>query len=68
MMTDILDDDECINHFFLGLDPVLIDIVRLRNQDEKFKFVSKSTMFHDQAGENHAKKEDRQLESPIQAF
>lgn len=54
MITDIFNDYEYGNHYFLGLDPGLIDILHLRNQDGKFEFVIKSTKF--QASENPAKK------------
>ena len=52
----ILDKYKDHNGFCLGLDPGLIDIVHVRNQDGKFEVVIKSTEFHNQAGGNHAKK------------
>ena len=52
----ILDKYKNHNRFYLGLDPGLIDIVHVRNQDGKFEFVIKNTEFRDQAGGNHAKK------------
>ena len=52
----ILDKYENHNHFCLGLDPGLIDIVHVRSQDGVFEFVINGTEFHDQAGGNHVKK------------
>ena len=52
----ILKEYENHNRFCLGLDPGLIDIVHVRNQDGKFEFVIKSTEFRNQACGNHAKK------------
>ena len=55
-LTGIFDDNESCNHFCLGLDPGLNDIVHLTNQDGKFEFVTKSAEFHEKAGGNHAQK------------